>query len=236
MLTYGTNIPLFPLSVVLFPGMMLPLHIFEKRYQVMIRECIDSPNQMFGVILAKTTQAQAPGVANLYADDLHEIGTTARITAVEQLQDGRMNLITVGQERFVIKSIRASETDFLIGQVDPFPMKEDGNPEEIDRMTKKLRGMVKSYIDQLASASGEDLSSVTLPTDPKTLAYLAGTAIQGPLLQDKQQLLSIESVSSLIVKTVNVLDKESQILGYMLRAYQAHQQVQKLPFVDYSLN
>lgn len=241
MLSYGTTIPLFPLSVVLFPGMMLPLHIFEKRYRIMIQECINSADQTFGVILAKTVQAQTPGVAKLYADDLYEVGTTARITAVEQFEDGRMNLITVGEERFVVKSIRADEADYVIGQVDPFPINEAGDSIRLNQMTQKLRVLAKDYIDLLASASGEDLSNATLPTDPKALAYLVGTALQNRSADKQQlllaqQLLSAESLSLLVDKTVNVLNKESQILAYMLKAYQAHQRVQKLPFVDYSLN
>jgi Lon protease-like protein len=235
MLTRSAYIPLFPLNVVLFPGMMLPLHIFEKRYQAMVKACISNADQTFGVILAKSRQAVAPGVANLYPNDLYEVGTTAHITAVEHLKDGRMNIITVGQERFVIKSIKASEHDYLLGEVDPFLMQGNSNTALVDRLTQKLKTMVRNYIDQLASASGEDLSGATLPADPQALAYLAGAAMQGPL-PDKQRLLAADSLSSLIVKTVNVLDKENQILAYMLRAYQAHQQVQRLPFVDYSLN
>src|SRR5262245_59814320 len=101
MLEYNANIPLFPLNVVLFPGMMLPLHIFEDRYKLMVKDCLET-EQPFGVVLAKSKYAQAPNVANLYSSDLYEVGTTARITAVENLKDGRMNLITVGQERFII--------------------------------------------------------------------------------------------------------------------------------------
>ena len=234
MLDRKANIPLFPLNVVLFPGMMLPLHIFEDRYKAMIKECLAN-DQIFGVVLAKTQQAQAPNVAGLYVDDLYPIGTTARITAVEHLQDDRMNLITVGQDRFIIKGSASSNNDFLVGEVDPFPIAEDEDPTLIDGMMQKLRPMVKEYIDYLASASGEDLSNAVLPNDPKTLAYLAGVAVQGPLT-DKQELLSAKSVGTLIAKTVNVLDRENKILAYMLKAYQAHQQLQKLPFVDYSLN
>ncbi len=93
MLTQGADISLFPLNVVLFPGMMLPLYIFEERYKKMIKECLMG-DQMFGVVLAKNKQAQAPNVANLYISDLYEVGTTARITAMEHLDDDRMNLIT----------------------------------------------------------------------------------------------------------------------------------------------
>jgi hypothetical protein len=74
-----------------------------------------------------------------------------------------------------------------------------------------------------------------LPTDLTALAYLAGTAVQGPL-QDKQQLLQANSLNQLILKTVNVLDRENKILSYMLKAHHAHQQIERLPHTDYSLN
>jgi Lon protease-like protein len=234
MLEHDTSIPLFPLNVVLFPGMMLPLHIFEDRYKTMVTDCLAN-DQIFGVVLSKDDSAQAPNVSQLFVDDLYRVGTTARITAVERLKEDRLNLITVGQERFLIKSISASENDFLVGSVDPFPIDDQNNPPQMEGMIDKLRLMVKEYIDHLADASGEDLSNATLPADPAALAYLAGTAVQGPL-QDKQDLLAAESLGTLVARTVSVLDRENQILAYMVRAHQAHKQIQRLPFVDYSLN
>jgi Lon protease-like protein len=213
---------------------MLPLHIFEDRYKLMIRGCLAN-NQPFGVVLAKNKQAQSPNVANVYSDDLYNVGTTAQITAVENLSDGRMNLITVGQDRFIIQDIHPSADDYLIGRVDPFPLEEAENPQRIAGLMKKLQPIIRQYINHLADASGEDLSDAVLPTDPTSLAFLAGMAIQGPLA-DKQKLLSATSLTTLIANTVSVLDREDQILTYMLHAYQTHQQVQKLPFVDYSLN
>lgn len=233
MLTYNSNIPLFPLSVVLFPGMMLPLHIFEDRYKIMIKECM-AISQPFGVILAKNRQAQSSNVAGIYCSDLYEVGTTARITAVENLSDGRMNLITVGQDRFTLRDVWPGEDDYLIGRVDPFPL-DEGDTQKVAALLTKLRPMVRQYINHLADASGEDLSKATLPTDPVALTFLAGTAIQGPL-PDKQKLLSAKSLSSLMASMVSVLDREDQILVYMLQAYQTHQQIERLPFVDYSLN
>ncbi|MCB0208856.1 MAG: LON peptidase substrate-binding domain-containing protein [Anaerolineae bacterium] len=235
MLNPNTTLSLFPLDVVLFPGMMLPLHIFEKRYQVMIKQCIDSPDQMFGVVLAKSKEAQKPNVGNIFRDDLYEIGTTARITAVEHLKEGRMNVVTVGQERFIVRDITASKDDFIISHVDPYPVKEDADPKIVELLARTLRPKVEAYINNLASASGEDLSDAILPSEPKALAYLAGTAMQGSL-PDKQQILSATSLTALMNTAVATLDKENKILAYMLKAYQNHQKVQRLPFVDYSLN
>jgi Lon protease-like protein len=232
MLTQNTSIPIFPLNVVLFPGMMLPLHIFEERYKFMTRECLDT-GEPFGVVLAKTKNALETDGGN-YFDDIYHVGTTAHITAVEHLDNGRMNVITVGQDRFIIRDIAVDMDDLLRGQVDPFPM-EEGNAQVVDQMIKKLRPMVEQYIEHLADASGEDLSEATLPSDPTALAFLAGTAIQGPLAE-KQKLLATESLNTLIANTASMLDREDKILSYMLRAYDVHREAQKLPFVDYSLN
>lgn len=234
MLGHNTNIPLFPLNVVLFPGMMLPLHIFEERYKTMIRACL-AGNQPFGVVLARNKQPESTETTDIYLGDLYDVGTTAQITAVENMQDGRMNLITVGQDRFIIHEIHPSQDNYLIGRVDPFPINEEDNPQKLAGLMQKLRPMVKQYIDHLADAAGEDLSDAVLPVDPLSLAFLAGMAIQGPLA-DKQKLLSASSLSTLVANTVSVLDREDQILTYMLHAYQVHQQVEKLPFVDFSLN
>jgi Lon protease-like protein len=232
MLTKNTNIPIFPLNVVLFPGMMLPLHIFEERYKSMTRACLDT-GEPFGVVLVKTKEALAVN-GDSYFDDIYHVGTTAHITAVEHLENGRMNVITIGQDRFIIRDVKLDADDLLMGHVDPFPV-EQGNGHEINRLTQKLRPRVEQYIQHLADASGEDLSEATLPNDPTALAFLAGTAIQGPL-SEKQKLLSTESLNTLIANAVSMLDREDKILLYMLRAYTVHRQAQKLPFVDYSLN
>lgn len=235
MLSPNSKIPLFPLDLVLFPGMMLPLHIFEPRYRAMMRGCIGN-GQPFGVVLTRKSSGQQSGQpeGKPFLKEMYQVGTTAHITAVEHLDDGRMNLITVGQDRFIIKDTELSADDFFVGRVDPYPMGA-GNPQKIESLMKKLRPMVRQYIDHLAQASGEDLSEATLPTDPTTLAYLAGTAMQGPL-SDKQKLLSAKSLTILITNAVSVLDREDQILVYMLRAHDAHHRVKRLPFVDYSLN
>lgn len=233
MLKQGSMLPLFPLDLVLFPGMMLPLHIFEERYKIMIKDCI-STGQPFGVVLSKHKQVQLTGAENSFFDEMYHIGTTAQITAVEHLKDGRMNLITVGQDRFMIQDIELSPNEFFVGHVNPFPIQDD-NPEKVSDLLKRLRPLVKQYINHLAEASGEDLSEAILPADPTALAYLAGTAMQGPWL-DKQKLLSAKSLTTLMTNALNVLEREDKILVYMLKAYAAHQRVERLPFVDYSLN
>jgi len=239
MLAKNTEIALFPLNTVLFPGMMLPLHIFEERYKTMIRACL-ADGTAFGVVLAKDTHyAKAGYVTEDTFTEFHRIGTTARITAIEHLKDGRMNLIAVGQDRFTIRDYYSGIDNFLVGHVDPFPIESKLNDPKIAQLTDQLRDIVHRYINHLAQVSGEDLSDAKIPKDPKALAFLAGTAIQGPSWanrSDKQQLLSTQSLQTLIVETTKILDKEDKILAYMLRAHNIHKRVERPAFVDFSLN
>src|SRR5438067_10321725 len=78
-------LPLFPLNVVLFPRMPLPLRIFEDRYKEMIRRCLDN-DQPFGVLLIRDGQEVGPPAIP------EEVGTLARIRVVEQLDEGNLNL------------------------------------------------------------------------------------------------------------------------------------------------
>src|SRR6476469_4853257 len=93
-----TTLPLFPLSLVLFPGMTLPLHIFEERYKRMIGLCMREEHA-FGVVLAGASGA-IPGQCSTYP-----VGTTAHITGATRFPDGCMNLITTGEQRFRILSL-----------------------------------------------------------------------------------------------------------------------------------
>ena len=109
------ELPLFPLNVVLFPGQTLPLHIFEPRYRTMINRCIER-GEPFGVVLARDDNPDLP----------YDVCTAARITQAERLDDGRLNILTVGVERFVINKVRVSEDEYLIGEAEPYPIEDDG--------------------------------------------------------------------------------------------------------------
>ncbi len=93
-----TTLPLFPLSLVLFPGMTLPLHVFEERYKRMINLCLREARD-FGVVLAGAATG-VPGRCLTYP-----VGTTAHITGATRFPDGCMNLITTGQRRFRIHAL-----------------------------------------------------------------------------------------------------------------------------------
>lgn len=97
------EIPLFPLNVVLFPGMILPLHIFEERYKIMIRECLEEKKE-FGVILKEDTQD-------------FQIGCLASIeNVIKDYSDGRRDILTKGRDRFQIINL-VQEKPYPIAKV-----------------------------------------------------------------------------------------------------------------------
>ena len=130
-------LPLFPLDVVLFPEMMLPLHIFEERYKEMIAGCLQD-NSPFGVLYA-------------HADRVAMIGCTAEISQVlKQYSDGRLDLVAVGRKRFQV-SFFDSEKTYLRASVDLLPNSVGAQePSE---------SLVRQALDLYAQASrmmGED--------------------------------------------------------------------------------
>lgn len=177
------DIPLFPLHTVLFPGMPLPLHIFEERYKQMIRFCLDN-KQGFGVVLIREgSEANGP-LAEPY-----RVGCTARILEVQPLDQGRMNIITLGESRIRIRSLN-DELPYLVGQAELFPLEKD-DPARVSALAAKLLPLVRQYMQLLNQVEEVQLDTDGLPEDPIVLAYLAAVLLQVPPAV-KQDLLSLE--------------------------------------------
>jgi len=175
-------LPLFPLDVVLLPGAILPLHIFEARYKEMIGECLANKTQ-FGVV-----RAAEQGIA--------EIGCTAEITEItKRYADGRLDLTTEGRERFEILQLD-KERSFLRAEILMLPDQAGAASEEEKQHATELHAEILS----LAGAV-QDLAE----TVENTLSYqLAGSL---PLELDfKQKLLGISSERERMHELVTYLD------------------------------
>src|ERR1700761_3092564 len=108
------RLPLFPLGTVLFPGMLLPLHIFEDRYRQLVQDLLDSPEpRRFGVIAIK--KGRETGVAGV--SSLYEVGCTATLRETEENDDGGFEVVTVGTQRFQLTGLDESR-DYLQGDVE----------------------------------------------------------------------------------------------------------------------
>src|SRR5262245_29435932 len=114
------EIPLFPLpNLVLFPNIVLPLHIFEDRYKQMINGCIDH-QEPFGLLLLRD------GAQEETEQTIHHAGTMARVIDVERLDGGRMNILCQGESRFHVQRF-IQDAPYWQGEVDLFdddPMNE----------------------------------------------------------------------------------------------------------------
>ena len=185
---------LFPLNVVLFPGMTMPLRIFEERYKLMIGECLDA-KEPFGVTLIQA----GPEVGG--AATPHRTGTTARITNVERLNDGRMNLATLGERRFRIVDT-VHQVPYLKARVHYLPEElGEVDQEELAR----LRGLFKEYLRGLASLQGGWVRQAHGPADPGALSHTVAHYMELPAMA-KQRLLEIAFIGERIHYEVPLLE------------------------------
>jgi len=189
-------VPLFPLEIVLFPGVPLPLHVFEPRYKEMIGECLAEESQ-FGVV-----RAQENGVAG--------IGCTAEILAVtKKYDDGRMDIVTEGRKRFEVLEMN-QERDFLRANVLFFEDDtEKPTPEEVAQAVKLHRDILG------LTGAQQDLPTTE---DTRLSFHLAGSL---PLdLDFKQNLLSMRSEAKRVQAVITYFEA---ILPKLRRAVHVRQ-------------
>ena len=178
------TLPLFPLGTVLFPGLLLPLHIFEDRYRQLVRDLADGPEpRRFGVIAIR--HGRETGVDGIQA--LYEIGCTAILRQVKPLEDGRYDVITVGTQRFRLASLDDSGP-YLRGQVDLLT-EETGDEAAAAQAARVVRDAFRAYLGALAERGVTQASAPGLPEDPVTLSYLVGASMIIDL-GDRQALLA----------------------------------------------
>lgn len=205
--TNSMEMPLFPLNVVLFPGMMLPLHIFEPRYREMINRCIEE-ELPFGVVLIQEGR-EVGGYAKP-----HSIGTAARIKKVERAADGTMNIMAMGMQRFRILELDHSHS-YLSAKVAQFPL-VNGSTKAAIEMVHRVRPKIFEYISLLSKASRTELKLDRLSEEPTTLACLVAIALQVDN-SEKQKLLALPGVPEILDRERYLLSCETLLLRYMIQ-------------------
>lgn len=215
------ELPLFPLNnVVLFPGMPLPLHIFEERYKAMIGACIDR-DAPFGVLLIREgREVGAPASP-------HSVGTTARVSQVQRLDEGRLNILTRGESRFeLLETVQT--VPHLVGLVRYIP--DDAG----EVSTTTLAGVREQYIAlqrQLTAMAGGWDREIRVPDSPIGLARIAAAAlaVSLPLPPDvRQDLLETPTAGGQLEKLLTLMHQANRIV--------AEQVEQNTPFRGPRLN
>ncbi len=201
------EVPLFPLDVVLFPGMAVPLHIFEPRYREMMGVCLDS-DMPFGVVRAQMEH-----------DSGHEVparvGTLARISDYERLPDGRYNLLATGTERFEILELQpgGSYPSALVRRLRDTTEADDLS--QVAALARAARTALTRYLRTMLKLVGSGDCKIAIPTDPVELSYLIGMCLTCEDTE-KQQLLETRTVADRLAKGTALLRAETAALAHQI--------------------
>ncbi len=202
------SLPLFPLGLVLYPGVMLPLHIFEDRYRRLVQELLELPDgeRRFGVVAIKA--GREVGIDGITA--LHEIGCSAELRYAEAYQDGRFDIIATGMTRFRLLDVEDAEPMRARVELLPDPVSEQAQP-----LANRVRRMFATYRQALMQAQGvqdDNEGTPQLPSEPTELAYLVAAAMILDL-SDKQQLLAATTIEDILRMELTLLRREQSMLG-----------------------
>jgi len=215
-----SELPLFPLNLVLFPGMRLPLHIFEERYKAMIGDCWER-EAPFGVLLIKEGQ-EAGEPAEPF-----RVGTTARIARLQHLEEGRMNILTRGERRFELVEI-IHRVPHMVGLVKYLEDEVGDVPAAL--ITEVQEEYVK-FLRHLATLAGGWNSRVEVTQDPAELAseVMANLAASVEVPAGvRQELLETPTVGERVERLLPLLKRGNELMQQKVE--------EKNPFRGYRLN
>jgi uncharacterized protein len=197
-----TTLPLFPLSLVLFPGMTLPLHIFEERYKRMINLCLREARD-FGVVLAGAATG-VPGRCLTYP-----VGTTAHISGATRFPDGCMNLISVGQRRFRIQSLDW-DLEYCVAAVEWI---EDA-ASDAESLRRRAERRWSAFRQQIAGLTNEQFADGAIPADPTEASYSLAASLPVNIVE-KQRLLEATDTTTRLREITRLIGREHGVLRYL---------------------
>ncbi|HEV7663414.1 MAG TPA: LON peptidase substrate-binding domain-containing protein [Chloroflexota bacterium] len=196
-------LPLFPLEqVVLFPGMSLPLRIFEERYKVMIGAC-HVTDQLFGVLLIRNgAEVGAPA-------EPQRVGCIARMMRVDRLPDGGMNILTLGERRFRLQAPpRVMPEGYLVGDVRTLAEGPLVVPQNLVSQVVEEFAKYQSAASAMSGRS-EPVAAPELPADPLRLSYRVAASLHiHP--RERQHLLELDDVASRLQQELRWLQRENR--------------------------
>jgi ATP-dependent Lon protease len=196
------ELPLFPLpDVVLFPQEVLPLHIFEPRYRMMLKTVLET-DRRFGVVRWDPQEGR-----------MADVGCCAEILQCQTQEDDRSNIVTMGQQRFrVLEVVR--EAPFKVGLVSWI---EDEQPTSHDQL-QSLSADVEKALRDVVELTGKLMGKpTTLPSDlpdlPRELSFWIGSHLGGPVADQQQSLLEITDTEARLREEFELLDETRRHLA-----------------------
>ena len=189
------ELPLFPLpEVVLFPKEVLPLHIFESRYRIMLKSVLET-DSMFGVI---KWDPNTKTMAN--------VGCCAQIIKHQTAEDGRSNIITLGQQRFQILEIIRS-TPYCSAMVSWINDENVDNFQELDALKDSVTEALSDVVNLTSKLTNSKKNlPEKLPNNPMELSFWIGSHLGGAVAEEQQRLLEERNTYTRLKREFEMLD------------------------------
>jgi uncharacterized protein len=202
----GEVLPLFPLGAVLYPGMLMPLHIFEDRYRQLVRDLLaGSEPRRFGVIaIRKGRETGIDGVHSLY-----DVGCTATLRRVDRLDGGRFDIVTVGAQRFRLLGLDETRP-YLQGEVELLAT-EPVDPTAAGPAVRVVQVAFREYLDALTEWGGATVRLEELPDEPSLLSFIVAAAVVIDL-PERQALLAESDTLRRLAAERALLSRETAML------------------------
>ena len=208
------RLPLFPLGLVLLPGLVLPLHVFEQRYRDLVQDLLALPEEQrrFGVVAIRSgREVGADGVTAL-----HEVGCVAQLRRVTPYADGRYDLVSTGGDRFRLTGLTGGAA-YPNGLVEWLP-DELGPADEAAVLERAVRDAFRAYVTALATARGDGQPQLPdLPDGGLPLSYLVAASVVVDL-EDRQRLLALPDGVTRLRAELSLLRREVTLLGRLRAA------------------
>ncbi|WP_433571090.1 LON peptidase substrate-binding domain-containing protein [Streptomyces sp. CA-251247] len=226
------RLPLFPLNSVLFPGLVLPLNVFEERYRALMRELLktdESEPRRFAVVAIRDGREVAPTLPGMpdqtalpergptagFGDDpvqaFHPVGCIADAATIRERDDGSFEVLATGTTRIRLLSVDANGP-FLTAEVEELP-EETG--EGAGALAEGVLRAFRSYQKRLAGARERSLSTgADLPDEPSVVSYLVAAAavLDTPA---KQRLLEAKDTAARLREELTLLRAETAVIRHL---------------------
>ncbi len=202
------QLPIFPLNTVVFPGVTVPLHVFEERYRALVHHLLtisDKTQRLFGVVAIR----EGYEVGSHGVQSVHRVGCVVHMTSVEPYADGRFDIEVVGRHRLRLDALDTSGT-YLVGDVETVEEAKVDTPTGLQE-AEKTRATFEEYRRRLSELRGDDVLDGDLPRDPEFLSYaLAATCLL--TLQERQELLEAANPLDRLVMLRHALREEMRAM------------------------
>jgi hypothetical protein len=225
------RLPFFPLHVVLFPHLPLPIHVFEERYRLMTQDVVADGSPFGGqFVVSMITEGAEVGDDPEQPTRSERIGTIVEVRRAERFADGRWVLLVVGVARALLSDIDRGGP-YATVVVERLP-DADGDADRARELLPEVQAALDAYLEtvkrfvasaasmgsespeitSVAASLDEVLKPIRLPADPMAASYAVGGVLQIELTR-KQQLLEMPDAASRLRAELELLRREARLLS-----------------------